>query len=76
MKNIKNRLKRIEGQIRGLQTILDKDSDCEEIVIQFSAVKSALDNCYALLLSKKLSKYFEGRDEKDLEKVLKLMIKK
>ena len=76
MKKIKNRLKRIEGQIRGLQKLLETADDCEEIIIQFSAAKSALDNCYALLLTDNLSKCFKNKDDKDLDKLLKLIIKK
>lgn len=36
------RLKRIEGQIRGLERMVDSDEDCEDILIQISAAKSAL----------------------------------
>ena len=76
MKKIKNRLKRIEGQVRGLQKLLGTATDCEQIIIQFSAVKSALDNCYALLLSENLAKCFKNREQQDLDKLLKLIVKK
>jgi DNA-binding FrmR family transcriptional regulator len=76
MKKIQNRLKRLEGQIRGLQKLLETANDCEKIIIQFSAAKSALDNCYALLLTENLSKCFKNKEDKDLEKLLKLIIKK
>jgi len=36
------RLKRIEGQVRGLQTMLDDERECREIMQQFSAVSSAI----------------------------------
>ena len=36
------RLKIIEGQVRGLQEMLDKDSYCIDIITQTSAVKQAL----------------------------------
>lgn len=76
MKKIQNRLKRLEGQIRGLQKLLETTDDCEKIVVQFSAAKSALDNCYSLLLTENLSKCFKNKEEKDLDKILKLIIKK
>ncbi len=76
MKKIQNRLKRIEGQVRGLQNLLETADDCEQIIIQFSAAKSALDNCDALLLSENLAKCFKNKDNKDLDKLLKLIIKK
>ena len=39
---INKRLKRIEGQIRGIQKMVDEDKPCEDILIQIGAVKSAL----------------------------------
>jgi len=37
-----NRLKRIEGQVRGLMNMVKDDKSCEDILIQISSVKSAL----------------------------------
>jgi len=39
---ILNRLKRLEGQIRGLQGMVSSDKDCEEVLTQVMAVKSAI----------------------------------
>ncbi|NMO54920.1 metal-sensitive transcriptional regulator [Actinoplanes sp. TBRC 11911] len=36
------RLKRIEGQIRGLQRMVDEDTYCIDVLTQISAAKSAL----------------------------------
>lgn len=41
-KELVNRLKRIEGQVRGVQTMLDDQRDCREILQQLSAIRSAL----------------------------------
>ncbi len=37
-----NRLKRAEGQIRGIERMVDEDLYCPDILIQVSAVQSAL----------------------------------
>ncbi len=37
-----NRLKRIEGQVRGVQTMINSDRDCHEILQQLTAIRSAL----------------------------------
>ncbi len=37
------RLRRIEGQIRGLQRMIDEGAECRDIVTQLSACKAALD---------------------------------
>jgi DNA-binding FrmR family transcriptional regulator len=40
---ITNRLKRIEGQIRGLQRMVAEERDCEAILTQLMAARAALD---------------------------------
>ena len=40
---ILNRLKRLEGQIRGLQSMVESERDCEAVLTQVMAAKSALD---------------------------------
>jgi len=39
---VTNRLKRIEGQVRGLMKMVAQGKDCEDILIQIGSVKSAL----------------------------------
>lgn len=41
-KALLNRLKRIEGQVRGLQVMLERDAYCNDILIQSSAVGAAV----------------------------------
>jgi len=41
-KRLMNRLKRIEGQVRGLQNMLEQDSYCADILTQSAAVKAAI----------------------------------
>ena len=41
-KRLINRLKRIEGQVRGLQSMLERDAYCTDILTQCAAVKAAL----------------------------------
>ena len=45
------RLKRIEGQVRGLQCMVEKNAYCPDILIQVSAVTSALNSFSKQLLS-------------------------
>jgi DNA-binding FrmR family transcriptional regulator len=40
------RLKRVEGQLRGLQRMIDDDVPCESIAQQLSAARRALDKAY------------------------------
>ena len=41
-KKIITRLKRIEGQIRGITKMIEEDRDCEKVLHQISAARSAL----------------------------------
>lgn len=49
-KDLLNRLKRIEGQIRGIQKMVDQDEYCPDILIQVSSVTSALNGFNKSLL--------------------------
>ena len=46
-----NRLKRIEGQIRGIQNMLEEDAYCIDIVRQVSAANAALNSFNKVLLA-------------------------
>jgi len=48
---ILKRLRRIEGQIRGLQKMVADERECESIVTQLAAVRSAIDSVGALVLN-------------------------
>lgn len=50
-KDLMNRLKRIEGQVRGIQTMLEKDAYCTDILCQVSAVNAALNSFNKKLLA-------------------------
>lgn len=54
LKRLFNRLSRIEGQVRGLREMLQKDVYCPDILIQVSAVNAALNSFSKELLSEHL----------------------
>ena len=49
-KDLMNRLKRIEGQVRGVENMLESGSYCTDILIQVSAISSALNSFNKVLL--------------------------
>lgn len=51
-RELMNRLKRIEGQIRGIESMLEKDAYCTDVIMQVSAVTSALNSFNKVLLSR------------------------
>lgn len=49
-KKLKNRLNRIEGQVRGVNKMIEEDMYCDDILTQISSIRSALSGTAALLL--------------------------
>ena len=81
-KDLMNRLKRIEGQVRGIERMLENNAYCPEILIQVSAVNSALNSFNKVLLAEHIRSCVaddirDGRDEtidelvQTLQKVMK-----
>ncbi|MBR9908078.1 MAG: metal-sensing transcriptional repressor [Gammaproteobacteria bacterium] len=49
--NLKQRLARIEGQVRGLQRLIENDTYCDDVLTQIASVQSALNGVAKKLLS-------------------------
>ena len=49
-RDLMNRLKRIEGQVRGIQNMLENDAYCADILVQVAAVNAALNSFNKVLL--------------------------
>lgn len=45
------RLRRIEGQIRGIEKMINEDRDCVDLVIQLAAVRSGIEGIGAIVLN-------------------------
>lgn len=76
-KQVQNRLRRIEGQIRGLQKMVEKDTYCIDVITQTSAVKQALSSVEDAMLENHLSTHAieqmkSGKEKKAVEEVLKV----
>jgi DNA-binding FrmR family transcriptional regulator len=46
-----NRLKKVEGQLRGIQKMIAEDRDCVSIITQLAAVRSGVEGVGALVLN-------------------------
>ncbi len=70
---ILNRLRRLEGQIRGLQRMIDEDNTCVEVMTQLASAKSALDATGDVILETYVALCMARNDEpQDLVRLLKL----
>jgi DNA-binding FrmR family transcriptional regulator len=53
-KDLMNRLKRIEGQVKGVQRMLEENAYCPDIMVQVAAINSALNSFNKVLLAEHL----------------------
>jgi DNA-binding FrmR family transcriptional regulator len=57
------RLKRLEGQIRGIHKMIAEDRDCVSIVMQLAAVRSGIEGVGALVLNNCMKLcFYRGED--------------
>ncbi len=69
---VRARLKRIEGQVRGISEMVDRDIPCDEIMIQINAAKSALHKVGQIILEGHLQHCVrDGIEHGDADKTIK-----
>ncbi len=66
------RLKRVEGQLRGLQKMIEADEDCEKVGQQMAASRKALDRAFFQMIGCMLE-HHAGRDTKRISEVTSLL---
>ncbi|MFZ3590089.1 metal-sensitive transcriptional regulator [Bacillus sp. DJP31] len=69
-KNLISRLNRIEGQIRGVKGLIEKDTYCDDVITQISAIQSALNGVGKLLLEGHLKSCVVERIQEGDQEVL------
>lgn len=67
-----NRLKRTEGQIRGVQKMIDEERECIDVITQLSAVRSSIDRVMGMIVAENLKNCFEHQDKNPTEQAEKL----
>lgn len=78
--NILKRLRRIEGQIKGIQRMVNEEKYCGDILIQIAAARAALNKVGGMILEGHmkdcLKKYLENKGEDEvLDNLIDTMIK-
>ena len=75
------RLKRSEGQLRGIQKMIEEERDCIDIITQLSAVRSSVDRVIELLITENLMECINNHLEnpveqkEKIEKAIKYIVK-
>lgn len=79
---ILNRLRRTEGQIRGIQKMIAEGKECSEIIPQLNAVKSSVDRIKGIMVAENLKDCLENptnnkeiQDDK-IAQAIEMIIKK
>src|SRR5699024_6232996 len=62
---LKNRLKRVEGQIKGVLRMMEEGKDCKEVITQLSASRSAMDRTIGVIVSSNLIECIQEKNEED-----------
>ncbi len=81
-KTLMNRLKRAEGQLRGIQKMIEEEQECIDIVTQLSAVRSSINSMMGLVIAQKIQSCIENpsdnpeEQEARLQEAIKLIVKK
>jgi CsoR family transcriptional regulator, copper-sensing transcriptional repressor len=73
--NLVSRLNRIEGQIRGIKGMIEKDTYCDDVITQISATQSALNSVAKILLEGHMKNCVVDRiQEGDLEVLDEILV--
>ena len=76
------RLKRSEGQLRGIQKMMEEERDCVDIITQLTAVRSSVDRIIELMITENLTACINEplgdlqAQKERLEKAVKYLIKR
>ena len=71
MDNLHNRLKRVDGQIKAIDRMIEQDVPCEDIIIQINAAKTALHKIGQVVLEGHLNHCVkDGIEHGDTEKTI------
>ncbi|AER66916.1 protein of unknown function DUF156 [Thermovirga lienii DSM 17291] len=72
-KALLNRLKRVEGQLRGIQRMIIEDKPCHDILLQLSAARKAMQNACIAILKNYIKNCIEESKSPDLEQMERLI---
>lgn len=63
-----NRLKKIEGQVKGIQKMIEEDKCCTDVMIQISAIRSAINKVGGMMIEKYVSECMQQGIKASIEK--------
>ncbi len=75
-RRIMARLRRVEGQIRGIQRMVREDRECEDVVTQLMAARAALDRAGLLIMSHHIKYCLQDplQEKEELERIISFFL--
>lgn len=70
---VTRRLRLIEGQVRGIQGMVEKDRDCRDVVLQLAAIKASIASLNTLVAETYARECLCGEEPRDTEEVSRLL---
>lgn len=78
---LRNRIRRVEGQIKGILRMMEEEKECKDLVGQMSAARNALDRAIGVVVSENLeicirNQVEKGEDtDKFIQEAVNLLVK-
>lgn len=82
--DIVNRLKKIEGQVKGIQKMVEEEKCCNDVMVQISAIRSAINRVGGLMMDKYIKECInnsihnvknEEQAEQSIEEMIETIVK-
>ncbi|WP_026963107.1 metal-sensitive transcriptional regulator [Alicyclobacillus herbarius] len=79
--SMRHRLRRIEGQVRGVLQMMDEGKSCKDVVTQLSAIRAAVDRVIMYVIGENMEQCIrkevenDGNAEKVIQEAIELLMK-
>ncbi|MGE5677426.1 MAG: metal-sensitive transcriptional regulator [Pseudomonadota bacterium] len=78
--DILNRMKKIEGQAKGIQRMIEEDKCCGDIMVQISAIRSAINRVGGLIMDNYIKECLKenlkkNSSDESIEEVIETIVK-
>ena len=77
--DILNRMKKIEGQAKGIQKMIEEDKCCGDIMVQISAIRSAINRVGGLIMDRYikecLKESLKNGEDDSIEEAIETIVK-
>lgn len=74
-KGLISRLRRVEGQLRGIQRMMEEDQDCERVAQQLAAARKALDKTFFETMACAMEQELGNNNPEQIQHITRLLSK-